>query len=241
MAARRYLIVNADDFGQSEAVTQGIIKAHEQGIVTSASLMVRWPGAVQAAEYARNHPQLSLGLHVDLGEWIYRNSGWSPVYEVIDLSKAQPVREEIDRQLETFRRLGLGEPTHLDSHQHVHQKEPTLSALLEAGRRLGVPVRHCSTVRYFGQFYGQTSKGQSNLEAISLEALLALLRGLPPGISELGCHPALGSNLDAVYSVERTQELQVLCDSRVRDLLAEEAIELRSFRDLPALISLDPR
>ena len=46
-------IVNADDFGQSPGITRGVIAAHERGIVTSASLMVRWPSANEAAAYAR--------------------------------------------------------------------------------------------------------------------------------------------------------------------------------------------
>jgi predicted glycoside hydrolase/deacetylase ChbG (UPF0249 family) len=69
-AAGRYLIVNADDFGQSDGINQGVVKAYERGIVTSASLMVRWPTASAAAVYARAHPDLSLGLHIDLGEQI---------------------------------------------------------------------------------------------------------------------------------------------------------------------------
>jgi YdjC-like protein len=49
MTAARYLIVNADDFGQSSGVNRGIIEAHEKGILTSASLMVRWPATEEAA------------------------------------------------------------------------------------------------------------------------------------------------------------------------------------------------
>src|SRR5438034_11679377 len=79
---KRYLIVNADDFGQSAGVNRGIIEAHKAGIVTSASLMVCWPAAVQAAAYARKHPALSLGLHFDFGEWIYHQDNWDNVYEV---------------------------------------------------------------------------------------------------------------------------------------------------------------
>ena len=44
-AGTRHLIVNADDFGQSAGINRGIIEAHEHGIVTSTSLMVRWPAA----------------------------------------------------------------------------------------------------------------------------------------------------------------------------------------------------
>ncbi|PYS69828.1 MAG: hypothetical protein DMF73_14065 [Acidobacteria bacterium] len=60
MIAQRYLIVNADDFGQSPGINRGVIEAHENGIVTSASLMVRWPAAAEAAQYARGHPDLSV-------------------------------------------------------------------------------------------------------------------------------------------------------------------------------------
>ena len=51
--AERYLVVNADDFGRSEGVNRGILRAHERGIVTSTSLMVRWPAAEHAARAFR--------------------------------------------------------------------------------------------------------------------------------------------------------------------------------------------
>src|SRR6266566_9257613 len=96
---KRYLIVNADDFGQSAGVNRGIIEAHQSGIVTSASLMVRWPAAVEAAEYARNRPGLSLGLHLDFGEWVYRDRDWKPVYLVVQLDDARALCNEVSRQL----------------------------------------------------------------------------------------------------------------------------------------------
>jgi predicted glycoside hydrolase/deacetylase ChbG (UPF0249 family) len=71
-AAGRFLIVNADDFGLTSGINRGIIEAHEHGIVTSASLMVRYPAAREAADYAKAHPELSVGLHFEAGEWRYR-------------------------------------------------------------------------------------------------------------------------------------------------------------------------
>ena len=59
----RRLIVNADDFGLSEGVDHGIVDAFSNGIVTSTSLMVRRPAARHAAELARLHTRLSVGLH----------------------------------------------------------------------------------------------------------------------------------------------------------------------------------
>src|SRR6266498_2001762 len=103
MVAARYLIVNADDFGQSPGVNRGIVEAHEQGIVTSASMMVRWPAAAEAAAYGGEHPELSLGLHFDLGEWAYRNETWVPLYQVVALDDTAAITDEIARQVAAFR------------------------------------------------------------------------------------------------------------------------------------------
>src|SRR5438067_5304406 len=111
MAAGRFLIVNADDFGQSPGVNRGVIETHEQGIVTSASLMVRWPAAAEAAAYARDHGKLSVGLHLDLGEWRYRNGQWEAVYTVVSTEDSAAVGAEIRRQFEAFQRLLEQPPT----------------------------------------------------------------------------------------------------------------------------------
>ena len=127
----RALIVNADDFGLTAGINHGIAQAHEEGIVTSASLMTEQPAAEAAAAYARAHPDLSVGLHVDLGEWKFEADEWRQLYE-----RSQ------DGQLERFRELVGRDPTHLDSHQHVHLREPARSALIELAAELGVALRH---------------------------------------------------------------------------------------------------
>ena len=102
--AERVLIVNADDFGRSPGVNRGVIRAYEDGIVTSATLMVRWPAAEEAAAYARGQA-LGVGLHVDLGEWELRDGEWESRYEVVDTSDEQAIATEIGRQLERFEKL----------------------------------------------------------------------------------------------------------------------------------------
>ena len=235
MAAKHYLIVNADDFGQSHSVNWGIIAAHERGIVTSASLMVRWPAAAEAAVYSRQHPNLSLGLHVDFGEWAYRGDDWVSLYQVVPINDTTAVADEVSRQLTTFRRLVGKDPTHIDSHQHVHLWEPLRTVLTEVARDLTVPLRHCSAaVRYRGDFYGQTAEGIPFPDAISVDGLIKILETLPPGCTELGCHPGLGNDLDTMYCSERAEEVKVLCDPRVRTSIVAMGIELRSFLNLPA-------
>ena len=65
MTARR-LIVSADDFGMSTGINAGILRAHREGILTSASLMVNGSACAEAVELARAHPTLSVGLHLVL-------------------------------------------------------------------------------------------------------------------------------------------------------------------------------
>ncbi len=236
MTDARYLIVNADDFGRSPGVNRGIMSAYEHGIVTSASLMVRWPAAAAAAQYARMHPNMSVGLHLDLGEWVYGNSDWTVLYQVVAFDDLFKVRQEVSSQLAAFRKLMGREPSHIDSHQHVHRKEPVRTAALEAAQQFGIPLRECSAdIQYCGRFYGQTAKGHAYPEWISVDALISLLAELPPGITEIGCHPGEGQDLDTVYLTEREEEMKVLCDPRIHSALIELGIQLCSFHDITAL------
>jgi predicted glycoside hydrolase/deacetylase ChbG (UPF0249 family) len=230
---RRYLIVNADDFGRSPGINEGVAESHERGIVTSASLMVRFAAAERAASYALAHPLLSVGLHVDLSEWTTQNGEWHPLYERVPEGNEGAVVAEIDAQLAAFRELLGSDPTHLDAHQHAHREEPAKSILLELATELGVPLRDFSTrVRYSGSFYGQTAQGEPLPKAISVDGLLATLSGLPPGTTELGCHPATVEDFESMYLGERLEEVRTLCDPRIAQALAAAEIELLSFAEV---------
>jgi predicted glycoside hydrolase/deacetylase ChbG (UPF0249 family) len=228
----RVLIVNADDFGQSAAITRGILRAHEQGIVTSTSLMVRCSAAAYAAERAG---ELDLGLHIDLGEWSYRDGNWIALYERVELDEELAIESEIGDQLAEFRRLTGKSPSHLDSHQHVHLHEPILSVATRFADDLGVPLRGYSpSIRYCGEFYGQSGKGDPCPHAITVDAIVKLVRDLPVGITELGCHPGeQGDGMGvSTYGAERALEAETLCHPRVRDVINQERVRLCSFAEL---------
>jgi predicted glycoside hydrolase/deacetylase ChbG (UPF0249 family) len=237
MNKTRYLIVNADDFGQSAGINRGIVAAHQQGIVTSASLMVRWPHAREAAEYARARGDVSIGLHVDLGEWFFDRGEWKAMYKVVDLKCESAVADELAKQIESFRALLGQDPTHIDSHQHVHLQEPVKSILLAAAIKLGVPLRNCeSEISYCGGFYGQTAEGDSLPNVITVTNLKSILAELSDGISELGCHPGFADDIKTMYRGQRADEVAVLCDQRIKAAIAELGIELISFAELPVLV-----
>jgi chitin disaccharide deacetylase len=229
---QRILIVNADDFGQSPGVNAGVIEAHERGIVTSASMLVHWPGATQAAEYARGRPSLGVGLHLDLAQWAYVEGEWVSDYERVSLTDPEAIEREVRRQLDLFKDLLGRDPTHLDSHQHVHLHEPVESVTARLAAELGVVLRgRSSRVRHCGDFYGQTGTGDPFPEGIGIERLVELIESLPPGRSELACHPGRGLGPDAVYGPERGRELAVLCDPRAREAIERQGVVLRSFAD----------
>jgi predicted glycoside hydrolase/deacetylase ChbG (UPF0249 family) len=226
----RFLIVNADDLGLSAEVNVGIFAAHTGGIVTGASLMVRQAAAGAAARQAAAHPGLAVGLHLDLGQWDYARGEWIQAYRHCDPDDAAAVGAECRAQLELFRTLLGRDPTHLDSHQHVHLSEPAATVAAALADELGVPLRD-REVRYEGGFYGQDGKGQPYPETIQPDALARLIAALPAGWSELGCHPAAGP-VASSYDRERQVELRTLCDPSVRAALAEAGVELRSWVDL---------
>jgi predicted glycoside hydrolase/deacetylase ChbG (UPF0249 family) len=197
--------------------------------------MVRWPAAAAAAAYARAHPGLSVGLHADLGESIHKDGQWVGLYERVDRYDARAVEAEIRTQLSLFRDLLQRDPTHLDSHQHVHTEEPARSILQGVATELGVPLRHYSLrVRHEGRFYGQGRTGEPFAAGITVAHLVDILRGLPGGVTEIACHPGFAEDLETMYRTERQLELEVLCDARARRAVCEEGIELIGFADLLA-------
>lgn len=233
MAEERFLIVNADDLGLSDGVNTGVAAAHDGGIVTSASLMVRRPAAAAAVRLAGDRPDLAVGLHIDVGSWDHRSGRWTVAGE----GEGRPggdeatIEGEVRAQLEAFRELLGRDPTHLDSHHHTHLSEPVASLAEGLAAELGVPLRG-RRVRYEGGFFGRSGDGRAYPEGIDVERLVRLIRALAPGWTELGCHPGVGVGGESSYAAEREVELRSLCDMRVRAAIEAEGVRLRSFADL---------
>lgn len=233
------LIVNADDFGLSPGTNLGILRAHTEGIVTSATIMVNMPAAPHAYEIAKSTPTLGVGVHITL-------TGGRPLCaevpsltgpdgrflgytELAQNARPADLEREIAMQVEAFLASGL-RPTHLDSHHHVHMHIPAVGAVVRrVAAELGVPVRATAGApRLISTFYGR--------EQVTVEHLLATLAGLEPdSTTELMCHPAyLDPELLAGsrYALERVLELGVLTAAQVREAPAACGITLINYRDL---------
>jgi predicted glycoside hydrolase/deacetylase ChbG (UPF0249 family) len=212
------LIVNGDDFGSSHGVNHGIIVAHEQGVLTSTSMMVDLPASLEAAQLGADHPSLGIGLHV-----VLESPGDAP-----------PREEEVKRQLDRFIELTGHLPTHIDTHHNVHRDPRVLPALLAVSEQHSLPLRgHCG-VRHISTFYGQWD-GETHLESVSPAALARIVAtDVEDGFNELCCHPGyVNGELASSYLLERRAELDTLCDPATAALLREQEISLVTFREVP--------
>jgi chitin disaccharide deacetylase len=129
--------------------------------------------------------------------------------------------EDLHWQLDLFQQMTGRDPTHLDSHKHAHETDEAFGAAAEAlAAELELPLRNRG-IRYERRFYGR--------DAISPEHLTRLIEGLPPGWTEIGCHPAAGPVPASSYDAERQIELATLRDPQVKDLLNVTSVRLCSF------------
>ena len=183
-----------------------------------------------AAAYARAHRELSVGLHIDVGESICRDGEWTAVYQRVDCRKPRELEAEIRWQIAICRELLGRDPTHLDSHQHIHNEEPARSILDGIAAEMGVPLRHRSpAIRHDGQFYGQTNTGEPLPENISAARLIELLH-FPEGVTE---RPAI-RDIWTISSrcIARNVDGCRRCAIPTRRVFRDEGIELISLTDL---------
>lgn len=136
------LIVNADDFGYTRDVNEGILQSHRHGIVRSASLMANGPALEHAVGLALQSPTLAIGCHLTLveGPSVARPGTKLPP-SLVSLLVDPPTREdalgEFRAQVERLLACGV-QPDHLDTHKHLHIFPPVLQAVTEIAREFGI-------------------------------------------------------------------------------------------------------
>src|SRR5688500_6925233 len=135
----KYLIVNADDFGYSPGVNRGIIEAHQNGIVTSTSVMVNSVAADEAGDLIK-YPGLAGGLHYVPG---------------INTD----IEAEIRHQIEVFVSILGKPPTHIDIHK-VRQDDIELKNRVGTfARAQGIPARYSGAAKFIDSFFGPHAEG----------------------------------------------------------------------------------
>jgi hopanoid biosynthesis associated protein HpnK len=149
------LIINADDFGLSGGANRAIIRAWQEGILTSTSLMVGGQGFAEAVELARHNPGLQVGLHLTLvqGRAAAEHHGFPSITDPAGNFSNDPVhagmryffvkafrrqlRREIEAQLDRFLETGLP-LSHIDGHLNIHMHPTVFDLLTDIMPRYGI-------------------------------------------------------------------------------------------------------
>ena len=244
----KYLIPNADDFGYTRDVNEGIIHAHRQGILTATTLMATGAAFDHAVALARENPALDVGVHLVL----VGSEGFPPTVAQLIQQMARRrihIYDQLAAQVRKVQSAGI-QPTHLDTHKHTHLLPPVLNAVARIASEFQIPwVRrpfdlplHGGSVPWQRQAVGKTlgfarvrfqrtltrqgCRTTDHFAGFQLTGhydaaeLALLIRHLPDGVTEFMCHPGFC-----------TQELMAartrLKQSRRRELDALTSAEVR--------------
>ena len=248
------VVINADDFGLTEGVCRGIVKAIHAGGVTATTAMVCVPGAAERLRRWSSEIEEHIGAHLQL-------TGGAPILpprrvpslvgddgkfparrRQINAPRIEEVLAEWQAQIEYLLRSGI-QPTHLDSHHHVHGLPEAFPAFCELAKRYSLPARslhadmtralHAAGVACVNQTLTSWYGGELSVKS--------LVRVLEEGTHayprtenfELMCHPGLADeNLPSLsrYVSEREVELSVLCDAHLQHELAVAGFQLSRMR-----------
>jgi predicted glycoside hydrolase/deacetylase ChbG (UPF0249 family) len=231
----RSLILTADDFGYSSDVNAAVARAHREGVLGFASLMVLRPAAAEAAAIARELPGLGVGLHLELCADEPEKAGLRYFFE----AKARAgVEGEIRAQIEAMLELGL-KPTHVDGHINIHVHPVIFPALCRLAREYGIPrvrlpqgelavnldypgsddpiLPRLVLAGTFAALRAGISGAVRGLQVprtwgllrsgrMTEDYVLWLLRNLPEGLTEIYCHPSVDPSTAVADRVTPTHQ-----------------------------------
>jgi len=250
------IIINADDFGQTPGVSKGIVKAINEGIVTSTSAMMCKAGSIENFKKFAPEIEGKIGLHLqltggipcsepnDVPSLINENGKFPSTWR--DLKNPMPgeVLKEWTAQMDRLLNLGI-KPTHIDTHHNVHL-DPLLAPIyIKIAQKFDVAARsghermtaylkksHVPCTDYFemGWFDGDLTEGRF------IGLIQDNIKVMKDGETlEIMCHPGFVDEElknSSRYVEQREQELEVLCSASLRAKLEELDVKFLGMNEL---------
>ena len=159
------LIVNADDYGLSRGITDGILLTHQKGILTSTSLMVNQPATEYAVSRSAEAPDLGIGIHLNLTQGTpvlppeqiptlvnakgqFHSCGEQARRLLRLLVSRLEIEKEFRAQIRRMKSYGL-QPTHADSHHRIHMYPSAARAFHRAILSEGISRARAPRKRYW--------------------------------------------------------------------------------------------
>lgn len=232
------IVFNADDFGLSKGVSDGIVESYVNGVVTSTTIMVNAPFYHYAVELAKKHPGLSVGIHLvgtfgyplrdDVPTLIDNNGKFKRVDENNPLNvDVEEIYKEWCTQIDTvLKDLPL---THFDSHHHIHL-HPELSAVVERlSKKYNLPYRSRrngpAQVLLTESFYKEDA---------TLETLINIFESHVEAY-DIMTHPAYLDDVlcdNSSYTSYRETELDILTSDTLKKVIKDKNIQICSYKSI---------
>ena len=230
------LIINADDFGYTKGICEGIIEGYQNGILTSTTALCNMEDLIYGAQLMQGLDGLGVGVHLTLtlgkslthGKTITKDGmqfkSRKQFYEELSLLDEEEVYQEFKAQIERFIEVFHRMPDHLDSHHSVHDAGHLLPISKKIAEEYRLPMRRYSNFTYVSGFYGETATADTLihiLEEHDQEEGIELMTH--PGYCDLKLYQS------SSYHTNRVVELAVLCDERVKSYVKQHNIQLVNY------------
>lgn len=248
------LIINSDDFGYGRAINHAIIDTHQEGILTSTTLMTNTPSFEHAVKLAKENPTLGVGVHLvltylkplstDVSSLTDENGNfYRPDAYRTGLAIAEPdeLYKEWDTQIQKFLDTGI-QPTHLDSHHHAHAlNEQHQDVILQLAEKYDLPIRGnletdkaYRTTTYFEPAFDTISVLDTVEQVHYLNSLFERIKENES--TEIMCHVGYVDTellTNSSFVEQRVYQVEVLIHSTFVDKVrADKAIELVTFAEI---------
>jgi predicted glycoside hydrolase/deacetylase ChbG (UPF0249 family) len=177
---RKQVIINGDDLGFSPGVTEGILRSHRRGVLTSTTILANMPGAEQAARMTADCPRLGVGVHLNVtqgpalskegrvladGDGVMRRTPLEVVRACIPGRRMlAAVKAECDAQIRWVLDHDI-RPTHLDSHRHLHVFPSIFVRVADLAARYGIRFVRWPREKLPGADWPAAPAGQRRLRA----------------------------------------------------------------------------
>lgn len=252
------LILNADDFGYSEAVTLGIIKAHKDGVVKSTTMMPNMEAAEFAAKLSKEYPELFVGLHSnivvgrpcsdpkDIPSLVDEHGFFNTKFRQkngIALDR-NDIKKEVRAQAERFKELMGFYPEHVEG--HAIRDEGLFWAVKEVATELNA---HYTDIER--GFNGEDEKRGLNYagyelpeypdvmyynETVSYDYWLNDIGNiLSKDLVQFHSHPGYIDQylLDhSTYTLHRAKEVEIACSEVIKQWAKDNQVEFISYKEI---------
>lgn len=233
------IIINADDFGLSEGINDGIIKSHKDGVVLSTTIMANGPAYKSAVKLAKENPNLGVGIHLvatfgkplrnDVPTLVDGNGNFKRVIngDVSHIDEHQLFLEWCTQIEKVSEDITL---THFDSHHHIHLNPKLKTIIEEISIKYNIPYRGKKTVaktsvRLEESFYK---------EGVTIRNIESLLQNNDQAF-DLMVHPAYLdkplAKLTSYYN-DRLIELKLLCSMELKELIDSYNVEICTYKSI---------